>query len=177
MYTKKGEKSMIFEIQNITPLSTSRLDMPTVQTDFKTNQLTLDQSEAELRAKVAEIIINFNDLNVNIGGILDSIDKEIGSIVNKKLDEMLKSGALAELVNGEIVKSKQDKNDSSLTTDNKTVVGAITEVQDLAKSKSKIMVQDEIASFSRDITFEIVDPRDGLEIIQVNPSMKLKEVE
>lgn len=177
MYTKKGEKSMIFEIQNITPLSTSRLDMPTVQTDFKTNQLTLDQSEAELRAKVAEIIINFNDLNVNIGGILDSIDKEIGSIVNKKLDEMLKGGALAELVNGEIVKSKQDKNDDSLTTDNKTVVGAITEIQDLAKSKSKIMVQDEIASFNRDIIFEIVDPRDGLEIIQVNPNMKLKEVE
>lgn len=167
---------MIFEAQNITPLSPSRLDMPTIQTDFKTNQLTLDQSEAELRAKVAEIILNFNNLNINIGGILDNIDKEISELVNSKLDELLKNGVLAEMVNGEIVKGKQDKTDSSLTTTSKTVVGAITEVQDIAKSKSKITVEDEIASFSRDIIFEIVDPRDGLEIIQVNPNMTLKEV-
>lgn len=167
---------MIFEVESITPLSPSRMDLPTIQTDFKTNQLTIDQSEAELRAKVADIIVKFNNLNINIGGILDSIDKDISKIVNDKLNEMLTNGELGELINNEIVKGKQDKTDNSLTTQSKTVVGAITEVQDLAKSKSKIMIQDEIASFSRDITFEIVEPRDGLEIIQVNPNMKLKEV-
>ena len=160
---------MILKVETIKPLSPSRLDLPTIQTDFKTNQLTIEQSEAELRAKVADIIIKFNNLNINIGGILDSIDKDISKIVNDKLNEMLTNGELGELINNEIVTGKQDKVDNSLTTDSKSVVGAITEVQDLAKSKSKIIVEEGTESFSGDITFEVIEPRDEIGITQVNP--------
>lgn len=160
---------MILEVETIKPLSPSRLDLPTIQTDFKTNQLTLDQSEAELRAKVGDIIVKFNNLTINIGSIMESIEKNISKIVNDKLNEMLTNGELGELINNEIVTGKQDKVDNSLTTDSKSVVGAITEVQDLAKSKSKIILEEGTESFSGDITFEIVEPRDELGITQVNP--------
>ena len=124
----------------IYPLSPSRLDMMTIQTDFTTNQLTLEQSEAELRAKVTELINQGNGLDSTIQDILVSLT---GMVTQKVLREVNKldltnftgswhgidkPSLTNEGISGSIElleSNKQDKNDDELITPTKNIVESI----------------------------------------------------
>lgn len=75
------------DYMKVYPLTPSRLDMMTIQTDFTTNQLTLEQSEAELRAKVNELINQGNGIDETIQDILVSLT---GMVTQKVLREVNK---------------------------------------------------------------------------------------
>lgn len=158
-------------------LSQSRLDLPTIQTDFKTNRLTIDLSEAELRQKMEETINQFNSLGESVANILEAIQREIDTIINARLDEMIENGQLAEIVNNEIVKTKQDKTDQKLVTTDKTVVGAINETLGVAKGKSIITVEDDgIGTFMKNIKLKVLKDIEDINIVQVSPNLGLREV-
>lgn len=156
------------DYMKVYPLSPSRLDMMTIQTDFSTNQLTLELSEAELRAKINELINQGNGIDDIIQDILVSLT---GMVTQKVLREINKldlsnftgswhgverpsltnegiSGAVDNLE-----MKKQDKTDNSLETDSKIIPLAINEVKLQLGEKSSLIVCDEIPSEKKENTF------------------------
>lgn len=143
----------------INPLSPSRLDLPTIQTDFTTNQLTLEQSEAELRAKVSELIHQGNSVDDIIQNILVSLTGMVTQKVLREVNKLDKSNFTGswhgvdrpsltnEGLPGVVDKletDKQDKSDEGLNTKDKTVVGAINENMKSINQKIAIKVCNEI---------------------------------
>lgn len=72
----------------VTPLSPSRMDLPTIQTDFYTNQLTIEQSEAELRAKVSQLIEQGNLTREDISSILEEMSNKVTQKVLKEVNKL-----------------------------------------------------------------------------------------
>lgn len=157
----------------ISPLSPSRLDLPTIQTDFRTNQLTVELSEAELRAKITELINQGNSIDTIIQDILVNltgmVTQEVLKDVNK-LDKtnftgswhgIKKPSLTNEGISGTVVKleeDKQDKKDDKLTTRDKNIVGGINEInlilsdsiQDINKIKNNYAKIDYVVDVVKD---------------------------
>lgn len=136
----------------ISPLSPSRLDLPTIQTDFRTNQLTLEQSEAELRAKISQLINQGNLTREDIENLINDMSNKVTQKVLKEVNKLdlsdftgswhgverpsLANEGLPGVVDNLEI-NKQDKQDDTLDTTNKNIVGAINENVSSLKERVK----------------------------------------
>lgn len=174
----------------ISPLSPSRLNLPTIQTDFRTNQLTVELSEAELRAKITELINQGNSIDQAIIEIWKSLANVITQEVLKEVNKLdlsnftgswhgVKKPSLAnEGISGAVGKleeDKQDKRDDSLVTSDKSVVGGINEIHKTVTKKPNIIVCDELPEEKTPNTFyfKVTDKQSECPKVATNMGLKI----